>query len=355
MNTVFISYRRQTAAGEARALFNDLVMRLGKGSVFMDVDSIALGRDFRRELEKTLASCDLMLVLIDREWTDIKDEAGRTRLNNPADFVRLEIETALRRDIIVTPVLVNGAHMPDAEQLPAEIKDLAYRNAFELSHNRWESDVEEMIKRLGLAAQGAKTQVETNRPAVGFVSRKKHWAFWTPIAACIIIALSIAAYSNSARISDLFKSDTPAKIDEPSQPAASSHDTTSGASEAFGVSNYVGGWTNADPKTRGIHRISVRNDNDKLMVQAWGRCHPTDCDWGAIPATFFRSNVEAATDGPIKSVSATFKSGFSETYLSLRLISRDKLMATDTTHFTDKSGRADYENTEEFVRAGTNF
>jgi formylglycine-generating enzyme required for sulfatase activity len=150
MSTVFISYRRENTAGEARALFNDLVARLGEKSVFMDVDSIALGRDFRSVLQETTASCDLMLVLIGRNWAEAQDEKGRIRLENPVDYVRLEIESALKRDIVVTPVLVQGAHMPGPEDLPAEIRNLAYRNAFELSHNLWESDVQEMVRRLGL-------------------------------------------------------------------------------------------------------------------------------------------------------------------------------------------------------------
>jgi formylglycine-generating enzyme required for sulfatase activity len=150
MSTVFISYRREITAGEARALFNELLGKLGKNSVFMDVDSIALGRDFRGALQKTLESCDLMLVLIGRDWADVKDEEGRPRLHNPGDFVRLEIEAALKRDIVVTPILVQGAHMPAPEQLPAEIRDLVYRNGFELSHNRWESDFAEMTRRLNL-------------------------------------------------------------------------------------------------------------------------------------------------------------------------------------------------------------
>ncbi|MBV8507070.1 MAG: TIR domain-containing protein, partial [Alphaproteobacteria bacterium] len=150
MSTVFVSYRREITAGEARALFNELLEKLGKNSVFMDVDSIALGRDFRGALQKTLESCDLMLVLIGKDWADVRDEEGRPRLQNPGDFVRLEIEAALKRDIVVTPILVQGAHMPAPEQLPAEIRDLVYRNAFELSHNRWESDFAEMIRRLNL-------------------------------------------------------------------------------------------------------------------------------------------------------------------------------------------------------------
>ena len=126
MSAVFISYRREDTAGEARALFDDLVARLGEKSVFMDVDSIALGRDFRSVLQETTTSCDLMLVMIGRNWADAKDEGGRVRLENPVDYVRLEIEAALKRDIAVTPVLVQGAHMPTPENLPAEIRDLAY-------------------------------------------------------------------------------------------------------------------------------------------------------------------------------------------------------------------------------------
>src|SRR6202040_773241 len=95
-------------------------------------------------------SRDPRLVLIGRDWADVKDEEGRPRLHNPGDFVRLEIEAALKRDIVVTPILVQGAHMPAPEQLPADIRDLVYRNGFELSHNRWASDFAEMTRRLNL-------------------------------------------------------------------------------------------------------------------------------------------------------------------------------------------------------------
>src|ERR1700730_1352736 len=199
MSTVFISYRREIAAGEARALFSDLVERLGQDSVFMDVDSIALGRDFRSVLQKTLDSCDRMLVLIGRDLADVKDEAGRGRLGNPNDFVRLEIEAALKRDIVVTPVLVQGAHMPTAEQLPAEIRDLAYRNGFELSHSRWESDVREMIRRLSLDVPEKSRQVETppppplGRPTERTVPaaqpKRKQRLLWGLVPALIIVAI----------------------------------------------------------------------------------------------------------------------------------------------------------------------
>ena len=167
MGAVFVSYRRGDTEGQARALFNDLADVIGRDAVFMDVDSIALGRDFRQILQERLGSCDLMLALIGPDWLDIKDASGKRRLENPADFVRQEIAAALRRNIPVTPVLVQGAQMPAPEQLPDDLKDLAYRNAFELSHTRWESDVAEMIKRLGLR----KADAQESRPTVAATGR----------------------------------------------------------------------------------------------------------------------------------------------------------------------------------------
>jgi len=206
MSSVFISYRRQTAAGEARALFNDLVARLGKNAVFMDVDSISLGRDFRNELQKTLAACDLMLVLIDKDWAAAKDERGQTRLENAGDFVRMEIEAALKRDIVVTPVLVKGAQMPAAKELPPEISDLVYRNAFELSHGRWESDVREMIRRLNLDVPERGEQVETDRSALLEKRPAKippvpntPWLIGIPVAIAAALGLGYAAFTQLSK------------------------------------------------------------------------------------------------------------------------------------------------------------
>ena len=135
MGTLFINYRRGETAGEARALFNELAATLGKDSVFMDVDSIALGRDFREVLHERLASCDLMLALIGRDWANSKDASGRRRLEDPTDFVRLEIEAALKRNIPVTPVLVQGAQMPGVEHRGASRTFATVGSNG--SHSRW--------------------------------------------------------------------------------------------------------------------------------------------------------------------------------------------------------------------------
>ncbi|HEY1895022.1 MAG TPA: toll/interleukin-1 receptor domain-containing protein, partial [Terracidiphilus sp.] len=153
MGAVFISYRRGDSEGQARALSIELEELLGKDSVFMDVDSIALGRDFRQVLQESLQACDVMLALIGPNWLEAKDAAGNRRLDSAGDFVRQEIASALKRNIAVTPVLLQGASMPTPDRLPDDLKDLSFRNGFELSHTRWVSDVKELFKRLGLMAQ----------------------------------------------------------------------------------------------------------------------------------------------------------------------------------------------------------
>ena len=155
MGEIFINYRRDDTAGEARALFNELREKVGDDKVFMDVDNIALGRDFREVLTERLATVEVMLALIGVNWLDAKDKSGRRRLDDPNDFVRREIRAALQRNIAVTPVLLKDATIPAEADLPEDIRALVFRNAFELTHSRWGSDVNELIHRLGLVAPPA--------------------------------------------------------------------------------------------------------------------------------------------------------------------------------------------------------
>ena len=146
---IFISYRRGEAEGQARALSAELQTFYGRGSVFIDVDSIGPGRDFRIALLKSIESCDAFLALIGPGWLDAKDAEGRRRLDDPKDFVREEIAVALTRDIPVVPILLQNVSMPRAENLPDDLKELAFRNAFELRHSRWHADVRDLVERLG--------------------------------------------------------------------------------------------------------------------------------------------------------------------------------------------------------------
>ena len=148
MGGIFVSYRRSDSQGEAGRLFDDLVKNFGEDMVFMDVAAIEAGRDFRKAIEEGVTKCGVLLVVIGLEWVEAKDEHGARRLNDPADFVRIETASALKRDIPVIPVLVRGAKMPTAEQLPEELKELAFRNCIELTHARWKSDIQLLVEAL---------------------------------------------------------------------------------------------------------------------------------------------------------------------------------------------------------------
>lgn len=148
MRAIFISYRREDAEGQAGRLFDDLVAHFGSDSVFMDVAGLEPGRDFRRAIDQQIASCGVLLAIIGKDWLDAKNESDKRRLDDPMDFVRLETASALKRDIPVIPVLVRGADMPRPEELPEDLKELAFRNAVELTHARWDSDLQVLVKAL---------------------------------------------------------------------------------------------------------------------------------------------------------------------------------------------------------------
>ena len=148
MCAIFVSYRRSDSQGEAGRLFDDLVKHFGDNMVFMDVAGIEAGRDFRKVIEENVAGCGVLMVLMGPEWLNARDESGVRRLDDPSDFVRLETASALRRDIPVIPVLVRGAGMPHAEQLPEDLKELAYRNCCEVTHARWKSDIQLLVDAL---------------------------------------------------------------------------------------------------------------------------------------------------------------------------------------------------------------
>jgi hypothetical protein len=114
----------------------------------MDVAAIEPGRDFRKAIDESVSNCSILLAVIGQDWLESKDDAGHRRLENPNDFVRMELASALQRDIPVVPVLVRGAKMPHPDQLPDDLKELAYRNALELTHARWKSDVQVLIQAL---------------------------------------------------------------------------------------------------------------------------------------------------------------------------------------------------------------
>jgi hypothetical protein len=145
---IFISYRRDETAYPAGWLFDRLAQHFGSAQVFKDVDSIELGDDFVEVISRAVGSCDVLLALIGDQWLNITDLHGRRRLDDPDDFVRLEIEAALARKVRIIPILVDGANMPRADELPAGLSGLVRRQALELSPSRFEYDTSRLLKVL---------------------------------------------------------------------------------------------------------------------------------------------------------------------------------------------------------------
>jgi hypothetical protein len=145
---IFINYRRGDEPGFAQALLGRLEQAFPADRLFIDVDSIPPGEDFVQVIESQIALCDVLLAMIGKSWVHVKDERGRRRLDDPNDFVRIEIESALRQGKRVIPVLVHYAQMPRADELPEAIRPLATRNAVRLTHERFRADVQGLVKAL---------------------------------------------------------------------------------------------------------------------------------------------------------------------------------------------------------------
>ena len=153
---LFISYRRDDSAGYSGRVHDRLQREFGGNLLFMDVDSIPLGVNFSKVLVEEVAKCDVLLAVIGPGWLDAHDEKGHRRLDNPDDFVRIEIGTALKRGIPVIPILLEGTRVPKADQLPDDLKELALRNGLDVRHASFSDDMERLIRGL----KGAQAQQE---------------------------------------------------------------------------------------------------------------------------------------------------------------------------------------------------
>ena len=192
MDSIFLSYRREDSEGQAGRLYDDLVAVFGSDSVFMDVAAIQPGRDFRKSIDQSLNSCGVFLSLIGKNWLSAKDTSGQRRLDDPADFVRIETGAALKRDIPVIPILVQGASAPKPDQLPDDLKELAFRNAVELTHARWDSDIEVLIKALRPHISQSSPKPEPERVQPG--SKLRATKSLAVIAVLLAIGIGLALY-----------------------------------------------------------------------------------------------------------------------------------------------------------------
>lgn len=299
---IFISYRRDDTEGEAGRLFDDLVRAFDGDTVFMDVDGINPGVDFRKAIDENVSGCGVLLALIGPKWATITNEAGERRLDNANDFVRLEIATALQRNIAVIPVLVHEAKMPHPEHLPENLKDLAYRNSVELSHPRWNSDVQLLIRALQrYVAPGSAQDKETvhatvpvqlpapSPSAVREPSTPRRFpALGIGVIAAVVLALGIVVwfvFHGSGKQTPDGSRGNPVATDQKPQPMAPAPSVIPATKPAVqnAPSPLEGTWINPEPITQnGLLRLQIKaTGRNNYTVHGWGKCQPEDCDWEA--------------------------------------------------------------------------
>jgi serine/threonine protein kinase len=173
MTKIFLSYRREDSADVAGRIFDHLERRFGRDRLFLDVDAIRYGDDFRRRISEALDQTGVLLAIIGDRWLDAEDRAQPAcsrRLDDPNDYVSVEISAALKRGIAVVPVLVGEARMPSARDLPAHLAELSYRNAAEVRSGRDFSFhinrlIEAIADLLGLPPEQGSPQRRQSTPA----------------------------------------------------------------------------------------------------------------------------------------------------------------------------------------------
>ena len=138
---IFISYRRLDSKSDARSICQRLEKSFGKRKVFIDVDSIRPGENFQSVLKNDLEKCNIMVVVIGPRWLELLRSSGPTDIETSHDYVYLEVASALERKLPIFPVLVDGATMPEAKDLPDELKPLAFRQAYSVRHDSFPRDM----------------------------------------------------------------------------------------------------------------------------------------------------------------------------------------------------------------------
>lgn len=211
MPKIFLSYRRDDSADVTGRIHDWLTAKLGSEMVFRDVDDIPIGVDFKDYLENAVSQCGLMLVVIGPQWLTITDASGQRRLDDARDFVRIEVESALNRNIPVIPLLVSNATMPEEAALPSTMFKLAYRNGMSIRRDPdFRSDMDRLIRalesQLPLGKPVSTSVTTSSDQAAPFVLPRLEW--------CDIPASNVLVVSGISRIQGFRISKFPVTVEQ---------------------------------------------------------------------------------------------------------------------------------------------
>lgn len=203
MAGIFISYRRQESTKDARSLYERLRGEFGHDQVFIDLEGLDYGVDFVESLNVQLQDCQVLLALVGPHWLTAQDGRGRRRLDDPNDFVLIEVRTALERGIRVVPVLVDGAPIPGTADLPEDLHKLVRLQALELDFRRFDADVGRLVRVIGGILKpmepkkfGLKSTHLSLRDAFQGTSGSGDARHWRPLAiVSAVVAIGAAGYA----------------------------------------------------------------------------------------------------------------------------------------------------------------
>lgn len=190
---IFISYRVQDTAGETGRLVDALKQHFADEQIFMDIENLEPGADYTVAIEKSLDSCDVFLAIIGPHWLGDRDNAT-LRINEPNDWVRMEVSTALHRDIHVVPVLVDGGTLPKPEQLPADLQALLRRQSIEITNKRWRYDTDQLIDFLIKSVGIPPLKAPHSPSSIQDLKKKRTWLYIGAGFILAIISLAVLGY-----------------------------------------------------------------------------------------------------------------------------------------------------------------
>jgi hypothetical protein len=200
MPQIILSYRRADSAAMTRLIFDRLIPRYGANSVFMDIDNIPFGTDFRTHIRESLLASDVLLAVVGSRWTG-QSAAGPSRIQEEDDPVRVEVETSLQAELAIIPIVIEGAKMPEEAELPDSLKAFRYLNAVEMSSGRdFSHHFERLVRAIDkvLIARGKPPSRKANPP--GFAGTLAAYAgnasIWVALAAaCLPVAAAFVGVS----------------------------------------------------------------------------------------------------------------------------------------------------------------
>jgi formylglycine-generating enzyme required for sulfatase activity len=267
MSKILISYRREDSADVTGRIDDRLVQQFGREAVFVDVDSIPFGVDFRKHLDEQVAKCDVFLAVIGPDWMGPKDSQGKTRLDDPRDFVRIEIESALTRQIPVIPLLVRGGSIPSAEQLPQSLRELPYRHGLPVrSGSDFHNDMSRLITYLAQNIRGFNESQPKQEVTSKSVQREAKPS--APVAPVDMVKVPQQARS--------FSEPQP-KLDIPAKPVQEKSKQSASAAPVDMVKVPKGPFLYGDEKTRvtidhdyWIDKYPVTNQKYRAFMEAGG-------------------------------------------------------------------------------------